>query len=138
MGNLIHFDPYIGKNVSDLITLNTVLTPTIMNNLTVLSLTKKRSINVIIIVTTELINKYNEEILTLFEQTYEQYMEKGFSNIKETWENYGFRMNEKLKYTSGKIEKEALFLGIAEDGALLVQHDNGQVEKVYSAEIAWF
>src|SRR5699024_9809049 len=79
-----------------------------------------------------------QEILRQFEQSYEQYITKGFSNIKTTWENYGFRMNEKLTYTAGNKQYTALFIGISEDGALLVQHDNGQVEKVYSAEIAWF
>lgn len=77
-------------------------------------------------------------IFNHFETSYEQYMKMGFMNIKETWENYGFKINERLTYTSGNIRKEALFLGIAEDGALQVKHDNGNIEKIYSAEIEWF
>lgn len=79
-----------------------------------------------------------QAILQTFEKAYESYMADGFSDVKKTWENYGFRLNENLIYTSGNEKKEALFLGIAEDGALLVQHRDGQVEKVYSAEIEWF
>lgn len=79
-----------------------------------------------------------QQILTSFEQKYDRYLHKGFNEIKQTWENYGFRMNERLKIESGKKKWEAIFRGIGEDGALLAETDEGKVEKIYSAEIAWF
>src|SRR5699024_10558664 len=38
-----------------------------------------------------------QEMLTLFEEKYDDYLHHGFDNVKETWENYGFRINERLK-----------------------------------------
>ena len=79
-----------------------------------------------------------QQIIHIFEQKYELYMELGFSKIKNDWEKYGFKINERLQIKSGKKQWEGLFLGIAEDGALLAKNDNGEIEKIYSAEIAWF
>lgn len=79
-----------------------------------------------------------QKILTSFEEKYDHYLDQGFQDVKKTWENYGFRINEPLKIKSGKRSWEAVFRGIGEDGALLAEHDDGTIEKVYSGEIAWF
>lgn len=79
-----------------------------------------------------------QQILQTFEDKYDHYLHNGFNDIKIDWENYGFRLNERLQIVTGKETWTATFLGIAEDGALLAQKDNGDIEKVYSAEIAWF
>lgn len=79
-----------------------------------------------------------QSILSLFEEKYDSYLSRGFEEIKRTWENYGFRMNERLQIQSGKRSWEAIFRGIGEDGALLAENDQGEIEKIYSAEIAWF
>lgn len=79
-----------------------------------------------------------QQILRTFEKKYSNYINHGFQDVKQTWENYGFRMNERLQIKSGKEEWEGIFLGIAEDGALLAKKDDGKIEKVFSAEISWF
>ncbi|HLR65123.1 MAG TPA: biotin--[acetyl-CoA-carboxylase] ligase [Pseudogracilibacillus sp.] len=84
------------------------------------------------------IKHFIQHIVEHFEVAYEQFMEIGFSNIKNKWEHYGFKMNEIVHYTVGKEERRGRFLGIAEDGALLMKQASGQVEKIYSAEISWF
>lgn len=79
-----------------------------------------------------------QQILETFEEKYNQYMDHGFKYVKQTWEDYGFRMNERLKIKLGNKTEEGIFLGIAEDGALLAKKDDGSIEKVYSGEISWF
>src|SRR5699024_10600901 len=79
-----------------------------------------------------------QEILSLFEKKYELYLKDGFHPVKQTWENYGFRMNEELEIKTGLHTWKGIFLGIAEDGALLAKKQDGTIEKVYSGEISWF
>src|SRR5690625_363405 len=79
-----------------------------------------------------------QELLQTFEVKYNQFIENGFDPVKNDWENYGFRMNERLEIKTGKETWEGLFLGIAEDGALLAEKDTGKIEKIYSGEISWF
>ena len=79
-----------------------------------------------------------QHFLNRFEQTYEEFMEVGFSPVKEKWENYGFKLGKKIKIKNIKEEREAIFQGIAEDGALLVRDDSGKLQKLYSGEIQWF
>lgn len=79
-----------------------------------------------------------QKILEQFEKKYDAYLIEGFKDVKETWENYGFKINERLKIKTAKEMFEAIFRGIGEDGALLAEKSDGSVEKIYSAEIAWF
>lgn len=79
-----------------------------------------------------------QEILQTFEEKYSKFLDQGFDPVKQDWENYGFRLNERLQIKSGKKTWEGIFLGIAEDGALLAQNEDGIIERVYSAEISWF
>lgn len=79
-----------------------------------------------------------QEIIQTFETKYMHYIDHGFNQVKQTWENYGFRLNERLQIKSGNKLWEGIFLGIAEDGALLAKNENGVIEKVYSGEITWF
>lgn len=81
---------------------------------------------------------FTQQFLKTFEEKYDQYIKEGFKNVKVDWENYGFKLNEKLYIKSGKQTFEAIFTGIAEDGALLATRENGEIEKVYSGEISWF
>lgn len=79
-----------------------------------------------------------QRILEQFESKFDQYIDYGFSPIKKDWESFGFKLNEKLQIKTGKKEFEGLFIGIAEDGALLTKNEDGIIERIYSAEIAWY
>ncbi|GAQ17426.1 bifunctional protein BirA [Oceanobacillus picturae] len=79
-----------------------------------------------------------QKILEGLEKEYESFLKKGFGDVKSKWENYGFRIGEMISLHSGTEKKEAVFLGIAEDGALLIESSKGEAEKIYSAEIDWF
>lgn len=79
-----------------------------------------------------------QQILQSFEPSYNDYIENGFSDIKKKWESYGFKIGEKIKINTLKHSWTAKFNGIASDGALLIENNDGQIKKLYSAEIDWF
>lgn len=84
------------------------------------------------------LNPLTQQILTKFEEKFSKFISDGFKPVKDDWENYGFRLDEKLQIYSGNQTFEAVFTGIAEDGALLAKKADGSIEKVYSGEISWF
>lgn len=84
------------------------------------------------------IRKLIQEILVKFEQVYDYYMQNGFPEIKKKWESYGFKIGETIHIKTFKKEWESEFLGVADDGALITRKANGEVTKLYSAEIDWF
>ncbi|GIO28434.1 biotin--[acetyl-CoA-carboxylase] ligase [Ornithinibacillus bavariensis] len=79
-----------------------------------------------------------QRILATFEEKYEEYMSKGFPIVKQRWEQNGYRIGEKTKIKSFQSVDEAVIMGIADDGALLAKYQDGEVKKIYSAEIDWF
>lgn len=79
-----------------------------------------------------------QSFLTAFEESFDSYMAHGFAPIKEKWESYGFKINEKINIKTFHEKWEGNFLGIAEDGALLTESKSGEPVKLYSAEIDWF
>lgn len=78
-----------------------------------------------------------QEILQTFEDQYHKYVTNGFDKIKDQWERYGYKIGEKVWIKQTDQYEQATFLGIAEDGALLIENTPGDIHKVYSAEIDW-
>lgn len=78
-----------------------------------------------------------QNILVTFEKEYMNYINNGFSNIKQKWEHYGFKINKKIWIKTAKGRRQGVFIGIAEDGALLIKFAAGEIEKIYSGEIEW-
>lgn len=83
-------------------------------------------------------NTFLQSLFTIFESTYSEYIDKGFSEIKLKWESYGFKVGKPISIKTLKRSWMAIFHGIATDGALLVKNSDGTIEKLYSAEINWF
>ncbi|ALX47940.1 biotin--[acetyl-CoA-carboxylase] ligase [Lentibacillus amyloliquefaciens] len=79
-----------------------------------------------------------QQILQYFEHAYDQYMTAGFSPIKTKWESYGYKIGEKIRIRTKHNVFEAIFSGVAEDGALLAETEAEGVQKIYSAEVEWF
>ncbi|WP_373896154.1 biotin--[acetyl-CoA-carboxylase] ligase [Virgibacillus natechei] len=79
-----------------------------------------------------------QDILLTFEDAYDTFIEKGFSEVKQKWENYGFRIGEYITITTLKEKWGGTFSGIAEDGALILKTSDGEMKKLYSGEIEWF
>ncbi len=79
-----------------------------------------------------------QSILTAFEDAFDSYMINGFPKVKAKWESYGFKIGEKIHVYTPKQDWQAIFHGIAGDGALLIKTDEDEIKKLYSAEIEWF
>lgn len=78
-----------------------------------------------------------QEILRLFEESYERYERLGFGAIKEDWEHFGYRIGEEVTISTMRKTWQATLIGIEADGALRARSKDGEEEKLYSAEIHW-
>lgn len=90
-------------------------------------------------------SKVKNDIPTLFqaivksiEDFYELFITDGFTKIKTKWESFGYKIGQKVWVSTNTEKYYAVFVGIAEDGALLMQLENNEIKRVYSAEIDWF
>jgi BirA family biotin operon repressor/biotin-[acetyl-CoA-carboxylase] ligase len=76
-----------------------------------------------------------QTLLQKFEALYFLYLEEGFSPIKQLWEEYAISIGKRVTIRQVNGSMEGIALGIDHEGVLLVQKDDGSVEKVYSADI---
>lgn len=79
-----------------------------------------------------------EEILTRFETHYQTYLKNGFDPVKKKWLQSAYRLGQMLDYTIDGVKKRGDFVGIDDEGALLVKDEQNQLQALYSAEIKWF
>ncbi|WP_409288927.1 biotin--[acetyl-CoA-carboxylase] ligase [Peribacillus sp. SCS-37] len=76
-----------------------------------------------------------QTFLRKFENLYELYIKEGFKPIKLLWESYAISLGCEIKATtlSGVLFGKAV--GITDEGVLLLQEENGQIHRIYSADI---
>ncbi|GIO22645.1 biotin--[acetyl-CoA-carboxylase] ligase [Oceanobacillus sp. J11TS1] len=79
-----------------------------------------------------------QAVLKCFEDTYELYLKDGFKTIKSRWEENAFKIGENIKIKTFHDEWAGRFLGISDEGALIVESSDGTPITLYSAEITWF
>ncbi|WP_207667463.1 biotin--[acetyl-CoA-carboxylase] ligase [Clostridium sp. 1xD42-85] len=84
------------------------------------------------------IKQIMQHFLKHFEILYDTYMQQGFLAVKTKWEAYGFKMGERITIRQLDRHRQAIFYGLADDGALLIKNEDGSVERLYSGEIDWF
>src|SRR5699024_9410244 len=73
-----------------------------------------------------------QHFLEAFELEYEHFIQFGFDEVKTKWESYGFKIGERIKIANRQKERDAVFIGIADDGALLIKDETNKVSKIYS------
>lgn len=78
-----------------------------------------------------------QKLLVMFEERFTHYLDTGFPDVKNKWEGYGYKMGEQIWIKTAKDRWQAIFMGIAEDGALLIKRNEEEIERIYSAEIEW-
>jgi BirA family transcriptional regulator, biotin operon repressor / biotin---[acetyl-CoA-carboxylase] ligase len=76
-----------------------------------------------------------QAILRHLEHLYQQYLTDGFRSIKPLWEQHAVSIGRRVIIRQSHKTMEGLALGIDDDGVLLVQNDQGEIEKIYSADI---
>lgn len=74
-------------------------------------------------------------LLEKLEALYFQYLEDGFGPIKARWESHAISIGKRVLIRQMSGTMTGLALGIDDDGVLLVEKDDGSIEKVYSADI---
>ncbi|MCD7033392.1 biotin--[acetyl-CoA-carboxylase] ligase [Metabacillus sp. GX 13764] len=76
-----------------------------------------------------------QEILLKLETLYDQYLTHGFKPVKLLWESYAISLNRRItaRTLQGAVSGRAI--GIDDEGVLLLQKDNGETERIYSADI---
>ncbi|MEW9669797.1 biotin--[acetyl-CoA-carboxylase] ligase [Ammoniphilus sp. 3BR4] len=79
--------------------------------------------------------KLIQNLLQKLEELYELYLEEGFAPIKSRWESHAISIGKNLIIRQMSGTMTGFALGIDDQGVLLVQKDDGSVEKVYSADI---
>ncbi|MFA1820733.1 biotin--[acetyl-CoA-carboxylase] ligase [Virgibacillus oceani] len=79
-----------------------------------------------------------QDFMPAFEKAYDTYLENGFSEIKRKWESYGFKIGKKIRIKTMNKSWDALFTGISDDGALIIEEESGELNTLYSAEVDWF
>lgn len=74
-------------------------------------------------------------ILSYLERYCDQYVQKGFSEIKTLWEESSGTIGKRIRATTLREVFEGVAIGITEDGILEIKLDNGDIKRVYSADI---
>ena len=78
-----------------------------------------------------------QRLLKTMEEQYEHYVQQGFNSYKEKWSKRAYKKNEVITIQSQNETFQATLAGIDENGALLVQRENGPLIPIYSGEIIW-
>ncbi|MFY0757842.1 biotin--[acetyl-CoA-carboxylase] ligase [Metabacillus dongyingensis] len=76
-----------------------------------------------------------QAIMMNFEKLYTSYLIHGFKPVKLLWESYAISLNKNLiaRTLQGTIRGRAI--GIDDEGVLLLETNEGNIEKIYSADI---
>ncbi|MGM0921617.1 MAG: biotin--[acetyl-CoA-carboxylase] ligase [Bacillota bacterium] len=76
-----------------------------------------------------------QAIMKNFEKLYTSYLIHGFKPVKLLWESYAISLNKNLiaRTLQGTIRGRAI--GIDDEGVLLLETNEGNIEKIYSADI---
>lgn len=75
------------------------------------------------------------EILKYLEMYTDEYVENGFKSIKQLWVEHSCTIGKRIKATTLREVIEGKAIDITDDGVLEIQLDNGEIKKVYSADI---
>lgn len=74
-------------------------------------------------------------ILLYLEQYSAAYVAEGFTHIKREWENYSCTLGNRIRVTTLREQFVGEAIEISEEGILSVRLDDGEVKRVYSADI---
>lgn len=75
------------------------------------------------------------KILTFLELFTDEYVQNGFASIKQLWEEHSGTIGKRIKASTIREVIEGKAVGITDEGVLEILLDDGQIKKVYSADI---
>ncbi len=74
-------------------------------------------------------------ILHYLEKYTDLYLQFGFQPIKTLWEEFSGTIGKRIKATTLREVIEGIAIGITDDGVLEVKVENGEIKRIYSADI---
>ena len=79
-----------------------------------------------------------EDLLASFEEWYNTYLEKGFSFIKEMWEERSLIKGRAVEVKDGRKKIRGVAVGLDTTGALLIRTPQGETLPVYTGDLVSF
>jgi BirA family biotin operon repressor/biotin-[acetyl-CoA-carboxylase] ligase len=76
------------------------------------------------------------ETLSNLEQFYHMIEEERQKDIIDEWKRYSLVLGKRISVTRGNREYECMAEDITTEGALVVKHDDGTAERIYSGEVS--
>lgn len=76
-----------------------------------------------------------QKIFEHFEKLYVEYLNSGFLMIKKMWEVYTVTLGKRISARTVSKTIEGYAKGINDEGVLLLEDDNGEINYIYSADI---
>jgi len=73
--------------------------------------------------------------LSIFEKWYKLYLNEGFSTIKKTWEDKSGVIGTQIVVKDGDQKIEGIVKSLKEDGALIIETADGNLETVYAGDV---
>ena len=73
--------------------------------------------------------------LKYLEKYIDLYLQVGFEPIKTLWEEFSGTIGKRIKATTLREVVEGMAIGITSDGVLEVKVDDGEIKRIYSADI---
>ena len=73
--------------------------------------------------------------LQCLDQHYSEFLQEGFIPIRQRWESYCDMMNMQVMVDQGSGRLRGTVVGLDLDGALRLQLDNGQVERILAGDV---
>lgn len=79
--------------------------------------------------------EFLKKFINIFNYNLEKWKTSGFVKLKETWLENVYGLNKKIVVNMEKEKVEGIFLGINENGTLLLKNESGEVQKIYAGDI---
>ena len=80
-------------------------------------------------------NPLAAEILNRMEENYDLLREEGFAPLQKEWVKRGAFLNESITVSTIRGQREGIFRGIDGDGCLLMEREDGQIEKIAAGDV---
>ncbi len=79
---------------------------------------------------------FMRELLQRLDGYYSEFLAEGFGPIRSRWEKLFFMMNKKVEVDLGRSVLCGTVVGLDAEGALRVQSDQGQVERIIAGDVS--
>ena len=81
------------------------------------------------------IHPFRDQVLAQFGACYQSWKTDGFAGVRTEWLAQAYGLGKALKVNIGNREIEGIFKDLSEDGALLLEDDNGNIIDINAGEV---